>query len=77
MGHYKIFYPPCDYKTRILSVEERKYKCHREEGKQKPTVLNLAWKYQYELTMYYIFLCVFIFVCKCVRVHACIFSSDQ
>lgn len=70
MGNYKIFYPPCDYKTRILSVEERKYKCHIEEGEQKPTVLNLAWKYQHELTMYtsfYVYLCLCVNVCR--RTH--------
>ena len=52
-------------------MKERKYNCNIEDIKQNPIVLNLNWKYQYELTKYFIFICVYMFVCKCI----CIFSA--
>ena len=39
-------------------MKERKYNCNIEEIKQNPIVLNLNWKYQYELTKCFIFICV-------------------
>lgn len=52
-------------------MKERKYNCNIEEIKQNPIVLNLNWKYQYELTKCFIFICVYMFVCK----YICIFSA--